>query len=623
MSSAAPLTPALPAELNQLAGMPVLRLMQLIEAHKAQLGPAQTQALYEDWLRTADPREAYVGHYNLGALCQTSGQPREAVAHYRRALLQRELPEARYNLGLALEQQGRLHEAMAEWRRIDIEGAPLRLMALTSLIRVARRCGQEGTMQRYMTKSLSLNADQSQLTQELQQIKAGQAANEQDRPRTGGGGVDPVIHVVAVCFNEAAILPFFLDHYIHFVGARKIVLHDGGSSDGTAEIAARYPQVELVVKKSDKLDDRELMAIRNEEWKKHREGCDWMVVCDVDEFLYHPRLREKLAEFKREGVTLPMVEGFEMLSKRQPVQRPGRYLWEEVQTGFPVPRYYNKNLIFDPAIEINYLLGCHSCDPTGPVKRTDTLVFKNLHYRMLSHQHIVEKSRRAAARLSDWNKQTNAGFHYRHHAEMSSADYNKQFLPAYNVVDPRPRPVLQREAFEALQQLMLMREDYLRIVELGTARGFGSGADSGSTEFFAWYVHSFGGWLDSVDAEPRAARHARRELAARSLLSERAQFASELPAGAPIDLLFIGAADHLGDEEDLFQNARRALSDFTALEPQLAAGALVVLDGVLDEADFGGKHSLLAPYLVGRGYLIQQKGYTLVFAKQQGATTHE
>ena len=623
MSSPATPLPALPTELAQPGGLPVLRLMQLIEAHKDQLQPAQILALYHDWLRSADPREAYVGHYNLGALYQGAGRPREAAAQYRRALLQRELPEARYNLGLALEQQGRLHEAMAEWRRLDVDGAPLRPMALSSLIRAARRCGLETRMQRHMKDSLSLNADQPQLAQELQQLEERRRAAQAPRPAAAGGADDPVIHVVAVCFNEAVILPFFLDHYIHFVGASRIWLHDGGSTDGTAEIAARYPQVELVVKKSEKLDDRELMAIRNEEWKKHREGCDWMIVCDVDEFLYHPRLREKLAEFKREGITLPMVEGFEMLSKRQPVQRPGHFLWEDVQTGFPVPRYYNKNLIFDPAIEINYLLGCHSCDPKGPVKRTETFVFKNLHYRMLSHQHIVEKSRRAAARLSDWNKQTNAGFHYRHHAEMSSADYNKQFLPAYNVVEPRERPVLQREAFELLQPQMLMQPDYLRIVELGTARGFGTGADSGSTEFFAWYVHSFGGWLDSVDAEPRAARHAQRELRARGLLGGRVCFAGTVPAEGPIDLLFIGAADHLGDDEDLFQDARRTLSDFTALEPRLAAGALVVLDGVQDESDFAGRHRLLAPYLIGRGYQIQQQGYTLVFAKPQGATTHE
>jgi len=619
----------LPPDAETLGEGPVLTLMQHIEARKSALGLAGSAALYETWLRRSGTKaEAYIAHYNLAVLRQEAGQAAAAEQHYLQALQGRELPEARYNLGLLLEQGGREQQALAQWRRLLAQqpaaSSALRLLALNGLIRVCRRLGLTAALRRHLSQALEIQPGQPALAEELAGLNAlaepaaSQVAGEAAQPllQPPAAATDQVIYVVAVCFNEAAILPFFLDHYINFVGATKIVLHDGGSTDGTAEIAARYPQVELVVTRSEKLDDRALMHTRNEEWKKYRELCDWMIVCDVDEFLYHPQIRSKLVEFKQQGITLPMVEGFEMLSKTQPQFEPGHFLWQDIQAGDPNPRYYNKNLIFDPAIEINYTLGCHGCQPSGPVRRSEGFVFKNLHYRNLSHAHVVEKSRRSAARLSDWNKQTNAGSHYRINAEMSRADYNRMFLKAFNVLNPRQRPPLRREAFEHLQEALLMRDREPLIVELGVATGFAQGGDSGSTEFFAWFVHSFCGRLLSVETQERRVRHARRELATRGLLGPRVAFAAELERGGPaIDLLFIGSADYLGDENDLLDCARADLHRFTAIEPRLAADALIVLDGVLDEEDFEGQHGLLAAYLRGRGYAVRQAGLATVFAK--------
>ncbi len=596
---------------HTLAQWTVVQLMQQVEANP-QWSAAEQMALYRNWLASGAHGDAYAGHYNLGALYHNAGQPAAAEEQYRAVLRLIDLPEARHALGLLLEQDGRLHEALAEWRPLlPAAGAALSPpggQALAGTIRVARRLGQAVELQRYLELSLALHPGQDDVRAELADLRGEAAAV----PAPDADAA--VIYVVAVCFNEAAILPFFLDHYINFVGAKKIVLHDGGSTDGTAEIAARYPEVELVVKVSEKLDDRELMAIRNEEWKKYRNDCDWMVVCDVDEFIYHPRLRARLAEFKRDGVTLPMVEGFEMLSKEHPQHVPGRFIWESIQTGAPNPQYYNKNLIFDPRIEINYLLGCHSCNPSGPVKRSDTFVFKNLHYRMLSHEHIVQKSLRAAARLSDWNKQTNAGFHYRQNAVMPRADYNRLFVPAYNVVAPRARPALQRPVFEPLVQHLIALDHDAVIVELGAARRFGQGGDSGSTELLAWYVHSFGGRLTTVEAEPLLRRHVTYSLKARLLGRNTAVAATGEPLPARIDLIVGNAADYLGDADDRRACEQAALADFIALEPQLADDAVVVLDGI-EDAGYGGKFVLLAQHLLARGYAAQNSGYATAFSK--------
>ncbi|MES2264494.1 MAG: glycosyltransferase family 2 protein [Pseudomonadota bacterium] len=595
---------------STLAGWNILRLMQEVEIQGQRWTARDHIALYRLWLAGPGHPDAYAGHFNLGALYQQQGLSALAEAEYRAVLQLNDLGEARYNLGLLMEQDGRLYEAMAEWRtlvpaRDNPSPAAINLQALNALIRVARRTGQHGILRDYLAHSLALLPQQPELASELQQIDAG---------ALDANGDPGVICVVAVCFNEGAILPFFLDHYINFVGASKIVLHDGGSTDDTAQIAARYPQVELVVKTSEKLDDRELMAIRNEEWKKYRNECDWMVVCDVDEFIYHPQLRAKLAEFKRDGITLPMVEGFEMLSKQHPQHVPGRFIWQDIQAGNPNPAYYNKNLIFDPVIDINYTLGCHHCEPTGPVKRSDSFIFKNLHYRMLSHRHIVEKSRRAAARLSDWNKQTNAGFHYRINAEMQRADYNKMFVGASNVVEPRARPALQRAAFETVLQYLLALDDNAVVVEQSCMRGFGHGNDSGSTELLAWYAHSFGGALLCVEPDPLALRNARHVLAERGL-GRHVELAATLPELPPrIDLLLFNATDYLGDASDRAACERAALAAYEAYEARLGPQALVVLDGI-EGADFRGKYRLLAPHLLSRGYQLLRPGYTAIFSK--------
>ncbi|WP_296943242.1 glycosyltransferase family 2 protein [uncultured Massilia sp.] len=598
---------------NTLAQWSVIRAMQEIEAHPE--WDAQQQAkLYLDWLAAGPHGDAYAAHYNLGALYQNGGRLAEAEEQYRAALRLVDLPAARFNLGLLMEQGGRPYEALGEWQALLPAAAQspgtapdqLGLQALSASIGVARRLGQPARLQGLLELSLALQPEQPQVGEELAALRGAGPVP---------GADDAVIYVLAVCFNEAKILPFFLDHYIKFLGAKKVILHDGGSTDGTAEIAARYPEVELIVKVSEKLDDRELMAIRNEAWKTYRDECDWMIVGDVDEFLYHPRMRDKLAEFKRDGVTLPMVEGFEMRSKEYPRYQPGRYLFELVHTGLANPQYSNKNLIFDPKIDINYSLGCHNCNPTGPVKRSSTFVFKNLHYSMLSHEIIVEKSRRSAARLSDWNKETNAGFHYQLNAAMPRADYNRWFAGASDVVAPRQRPALQRPVFDAVLQHLFMLDENAVVVELGAAPGFGRGGDSGSTELLAWYVHGYAGSFTSVEADPLLRRHVAHSLAGRGLGLNVAVAApgDALPAG--IDLLVVNSVDYLGDDADRARCRQAALEAFQAVEPQLADEAVVVLDGI-EDGDAAGKFAQLVPYLKAQGYVARNGGYAVAFSKQ-------
>lgn len=593
----------------------VVQLLQHVEAHRATLGDDGSAALYELWLAHHPGPDAAGAQFNLGALQQQRGRLDEAERHYRAVIDAIDLPQARFNLGLVLERAGRGEEAVGQWWRVAASSAPvpLRQQALGAVARLAGQRGWAAERVRALTEALDLDPAQPGLREDLARAEAALATGATDAPAASGER-DPVVYVVAVCFNEAPILPFFLDHYVHYVGASKVILHDGGSTDGSAEIAARYPQVEFIVSPSEKLDDRDLMRIRNEAWKPYREQCDWMVVCDVDEFLHAPDLRGTLRELKRQGITLPMVQGFNMIAKSHPAHQPGRYLWQDRQAGWPDPRYLNKNLIFDPAIDINYTLGCHNCQPTGPVRRSAGFVFKNLHMCMPSYRHVIEKSRRSAARLSEWNKQTHAGFHYALNAEMTRAQYNDKFLGAANVVAPLPRPPLRREGFDALRRALVRFDLDARILEVGTDLD-----GSGSTEFLAWYVHDHGGRLLAVEGDGRRLRHARFELARRGLQSDRIVLddATALPAAAArgerFDLVYFGAADQFGDAADRAAGQRQALLQFLDVAPRLAPGAIVALDAVPGRADDEGRFALLAALLRGRGWQAEHAVDTMLF----------
>lgn len=603
--------------LGPSSSVTVLGLVQYIDANDPLLNIDEKIAIYEDWLSTSRGVDAYVAQYNLATLYQLKGGNKEAEYWYQKAIGSNRIPQARYNLGIVLEHCGRLRQALFQWKAMVNDGladATLRTLAYQAMIRVSKRLGLQTEAEHWARESLKLNPDQPDLRMELNRL----GDNLSEIPILNNQADDLVIFVVAVCFNEATILPFFLDHYINFVGAKRVFLYDGGSTDGTEQLVSNFPEVELITRRSDKLDDRELMLIRNEEWKKYRDACDWMVVCDVDEFVYHPAIRSKLLELKQQGITLPMVEGFEMLSKELPTFSKGNYIWTKIQAGTPNPQYYNKNLIFQPSIDINYTLGCHGCTPTGPVKRSEGFVFKNLHYRMLSHQYIVGKSRRAASRLSEWNKQTNAGFHYRLNAVMTDVDYNKMFIAAMNVLRPILSPMHRCSLLENLQTHLLALNSSARVLEMGVS--LEPAGDGGSTEFFAWYTQNFGGLFVASDYDRRLLRHTQRELESRGLDAGQVRYLpaddlSQLNSKFSWNMLYMNCFDYFGDSEDLLWQENAALESFIRVVPYMEPGAWIVLRGIGASDQWTGKYKKLAPYLLQNEFVVQQVGDSSIFVK--------
>ncbi len=212
--------------------------------------------------------------------------------------------------------------------------------------------------------------------------------------------INPVVHVYVVCRNEIDILPFFIAHYEKI--ADKIVVYDNQSTDGSIEYVLKHPLCTLVeFNTGDLLRDDILRFIKNSAWKESIGISDWVIVCDIDEFLFHKNLIKNLALFKSKGITIPYIEGFNMISEDFPV--PGISIIEQVRHG-AYSRQFSKHILFDPnkISEINYSAGGHTIEPEGVVKFGGKL--KLLHYKYLgSKKRLQERWTDFGIRLSKVN----------------------------------------------------------------------------------------------------------------------------------------------------------------------------------------------------------------------------
>lgn len=248
------------------------------------------------------------------------------------------------------------------------------------------------------------------------------------------------ICVMTMCYNEIEILPFWLDYYVNFIKVDKIIFYDGGSIDGSKELIKSCPIAEIIEQYHDKTDTRWGIDVQNNGWKKYKNDFDWMIVCDVDEFLYHPNLKEKLEEYKEQNITIPLIEGFDMISENFPTYQKGKYIPEQINKGIKDSTFLNKKIIFNPKeVEINYHMGCHGCEPTGKVKFSDNYDFKMLHYRWLSHEYLTNLTKKKFERLCNWNIENNMGIHYKTQSMITLDEYSSKYKSSIVVVNDFPK----------------------------------------------------------------------------------------------------------------------------------------------------------------------------------------
>lgn len=241
------------------------------------------------------------------------------------------------------------------------------------------------------------------------------------------GHTTPVIHLYAACWNEERILPFFFDFYSKFVD--HFFIYDNGSTDQSCSIISRHPNASLLKYESDGVDDKALTLFKNSCWKHSRGKADYVIVCDVDEFLYFPNL-DRLAD---SGASLFHPQGYNMISGSFPAERIP--LVEQVQTGVRTD-FFSKTLLFDPhrVVEINYCPGAHSCNPEGIIREYKDSSLKLLHFKYLGLEYVLAKTHAYQSRLSEYNKVHGYGWEYQNSDETIRKDFNSLLMKATEVV---------------------------------------------------------------------------------------------------------------------------------------------------------------------------------------------
>ena len=211
------------------------------------------------------------------------------------------------------------------------------------------------------------------------------------------------IHAHILSWNEEKILPFTLDYYSNI--CEKIFIYDNMSTDSSDEIYKKYPKVDVVKWDSgNQIHELNYTKIKSEEYKNksRNQGVDWVIVCDCDELLYHENLLEKLEEYKKEGITVPLIDGHDMVSEEFP-SYDGDLITNKIKIGSKTYEPICKNIIFNPDLDVQYGIGGHSFQAIN-AKYSKERELKLLHYKFLGINLHLYKQKLRAERLSDFNK---------------------------------------------------------------------------------------------------------------------------------------------------------------------------------------------------------------------------
>ena len=208
------------------------------------------------------------------------------------------------------------------------------------------------------------------------------------------------IEVYALCHQEAKIIPYFMRHYTQFAS---VTLFEGYSTDGSKELAESLGAKVVFFESHNETRDDLMIDVKNNCWKQSQ--ADWVIIADMDEFVYHPNLPKYLSTIK-DTIILPRC--FEMFSRKYPTTK--GQIYEEVCHGIETR---SKMCVFQPRKlkEIAYGAGCHDALPEGEVYINRTSEIKLLHMRHLSVEHIVERNKYLAGRMSEINKRMGWGWH--------------------------------------------------------------------------------------------------------------------------------------------------------------------------------------------------------------------
>lgn len=222
-----------------------------------------------------------------------------------------------------------------------------------------------------------------------------------------------MLTLYTITYNEQLVLPHFIKWYRSRFADCKIVVYDNESTDNTEQIAMENNCEVVNYSTDNKLSDSAYLKIKNNAWKQA--DTDWVMVVDCDEFV--DVTENDLIELESNKKTIVSALGYNMCNVE------GLTELADIKHGVRAEQY-DKSILFNKKYinEINYEAGCHSCTPKGLVKYSAGL-FNLYHMVAISEQHIVDKYKRNADRMSEENKKNKWGHHYMQDEDTIRANY--------------------------------------------------------------------------------------------------------------------------------------------------------------------------------------------------------
>jgi hypothetical protein len=216
--------------------------------------------------------------------------------------------------------------------------------------------------------------------------------------------------VYLICYNEIKILPKVFQHYRQ---ARRIVVYDNESTDGSRELIESLGGVLETFQTNGEFNDVSNIQIKNHAWKNSRGLVDFVIVQDADEFLHFPEYPNELSIpltiLRDANVYYTDTTGYEMFPKiigDEPITNQ--------RFGYP-NQAYNKPMLFNPniVIETNYIYGAHYWTvEVKQITNPSPLSVCLLHYKHLGFDWEYERRKLLRARPSGINKKLDLGVEY-------------------------------------------------------------------------------------------------------------------------------------------------------------------------------------------------------------------
>ncbi|WP_270936843.1 glycosyltransferase family 2 protein [Falsiroseomonas oryzae] len=247
------------------------------------------------------------------------------------------------------------------------------------------------------------------------------------------------IHLYSICWNEAAMLGFFFRHYDPWVS--RYVFYDDGSTDGTLDILAAHPRVEIRRFQRSVPDSfvLSMQELQNDVWRESRGAADWVVITAVDEHLHHPRLVPFIEACHAAGVTAIPALGYQMVADAFPP--PDTDLCRSLTLGAPHAPMSKLSLFRpDRLARTNFGRGRHRARPTGRVTFPERDELMLLHYKYLGEGYTAARHALLATGLGARDQASGWGGHYTAESRRLAREFAGFRAAAVDIADPGHEP---------------------------------------------------------------------------------------------------------------------------------------------------------------------------------------